>query len=560
MANGVINVLFNLVVTAQGNPTPLRRLGSAYCSVTCTATKAVLQSVLSALPSTATPTQVITALKPYFPMVNVPSINPGNSNSPITPGGDDYPAIIGFMNSRVINATISAEENVSLYDDAGNGWHINLQNAHAVDFMLNGESLGIGAGKWSSFGIRTELNNYTGDQKLWSFCSLPIRTVDNKIGVFALGYRRASSYLNFASDADSELICAFLDGVAPPSSDTPYGGEPSGPGGGLGLQEMHYDSISFPELPTTSAVNTGFASVWVPELSEVQALATYMWNCDPTTLDWWRKLKADPLDLILGFYIFPVELTPDGSESVTIGLINTGVEMHYRNSQYVDVDCGTIQLDEYWKAYLDYSPYTRLSIYLPYIGVRPLNIDDVMTRAITLKYRIDLVSGTCVAMIRVDSGTDEQDREAVLYQFTGICSTQIPITSTQMGDIFRSAVSLGVATVAAVASEGASVAIAGAASAAANLASTKPDIAHSGAIGSAAGLMGVQRPYLIIERPRQAVPEEQQHYTGFPSFITEELSELEGYTEVEAVHLHGLGCTENEAQEIERLLLEGVIF
>ena len=346
-------------------------------------------------------------------------------------------------------------------------------------------------------------------------------------------------------------------------SDTPYDGPPSDVNGGYASGTSYYDSIPFPDIPTLSAVNTGFASVWVPTMSEVRALATYMWNTDFLTVEWWKKLVADPLDLILGFYIFPVTLTPDSSESVTLGDVDTGVEMHYISEQYVDVDCGTIELAEFWNAYIDYSPYTKLSIFLPYIGVRPLNIDDVMSRSFTLKYRIDLVSGSCVAMIRVDGGSAEHDRQAVLYQFAGMCATQIPVTSIQMGDLLRGAISLVAAgaSLGAVETEaGVAAASIGTASSAANLAMTKPNIAHSGTISSAAGLMGIQRPYLIIERPRAAIPKQQQAYTGYPSFIAESLNDLTGYTEVEVTHLHNMTATRPEIEEIVRLLREGVFF
>ena len=344
------------------------------------------------------------------------------------------------------------------------------------------------------------------------------------------------------------------------ASDTPYEGPPSDVNGGYASGTSYYDSVPFPDVPALSAVSTGFASIWVPTSSEVRALATYMWNTDILTVDWWKKLVADPLDLILGFYIFPITLTPDGTESVTLGDVDTGVEMHYISDQYVDVDCGTIELAEYWKAYIDYSPYTKLSIFLPYIGVRPLDIDDVMSRSLTLKYRVDLVSGACVAMIRVDGGSVERDRQAVLYQFSGVCATQIPVTSIQMGDILRASVTLGTSIAAMATGAGALSGALGVAASAANLATTKPDIAHSGAIGSAAGLMGIQRPYLIIERPRAAIPKEQQAYTGYPSFIAESLDELAGYTEVEVTHLHNMTATQPEVDEIVQLLREGVFF
>lgn len=336
------------------------------------------------------------------------------------------------------------------------------------------------------------------------------------------------------------------------SAENPYTpGGISDPGGGLdGAYHLVGDTIDFPEKPTLSALSTGFVSIWTPTEQQIVDLARYMWNADLLTVDFWRKLVANPIDLIYSLAIFPCTITPDGNDIVCVGLTSTGVRMNYYDSQYFDVDCGSILLEKYWDAYLDYSPYTKVNIYLPFIGVKPLQVDEIMGDRIQVKYRIDLASGVCVAFIRCG--------DSVLYQFSGNCATQIPVTSLQFADLVRSAVTLGTAV-------GASLATAGAAgpaaiSAAASLATSKPDVAHSGAIGNAAGLMAVQRPYLIVTRPRQAMPENQQTYTGFPSFITQDFSELEGYTEIESVHLHDIPATQREIDEIEKLLIEGVIF
>ena len=87
----------------------------------------------------------------------------------------------------------------------------------------------------------------------------------------------------------------------------------------------------------------------------------------------------------------------------------------------------------------------------------------------------------------------------------------------------------------------------------------KPRIQRSGSIGGAAGLMSIQKPYFILTRPRQALPENQNKYTGYPSFITSKLGDLTGMTYVYEIHLEGIPCTTEEQNEIENLLKSGVI-
>ena len=89
--------------------------------------------------------------------------------------------------------------------------------------------------------------------------------------------------------------------------------------------------------------------------------------------------------------------------------------------------------------------------------------------------------------------------------------------------------------------------------------SMKPSVEKSGSMGGMGGMLGVQTPYLILTRPRQARPARQNTFTGYPSFITMKLSDCSGYTEIESIHLEKISATEQELSEIESLLKGGVI-
>lgn len=343
--------------------------------------------------------------------------------------------------------------------------------------------------------------------------------------------------------------------IRPEPEDTdPYspGGpsEPSGPNSGTWTLEN--DDIDFPALPTISAADSGFFSIWTPTLEQIQLLAQFMWTTDLTNIDTWKRLVANPIELILGLSLFPFDMTPDGHEPLTIGIINSRIETNYRDSQFFDIDCGTIDLEEYYGAFLDYAPYTELDIYLPYIGVRTINVNDVMPKTLHLRYRIDLVTGSCVAMLKADN--------SVFYHFSGSCAIQIPVTTYQMQDMIKSAISAATSIIGGIATGGVAGALAAVSGTSSAVASAGQHASRSGAIGSAAGFLSVQKPYLIITRPRQAVPASQNTFTGYPAFITAELGELSGYTEIEMVHLHDVPATSEELDEIERLLTEGVIF
>ena len=226
-------------------------------------------------------------------------------------------------------------------------------------------------------------------------------------------------------------------------------------------------------------------------------------------------------------------------------------------SQYVEVDCGSLDVDEYWGAYLDYAPYTKAELYLPYCGVHPIQIDDIMGRTVTIKYHVDVLSGSCVAFVKCG--------DTVLYSFAGQCSSSIPINANNWTNVVNGALSIAGSIGTMVATGGLSAPISGGAAVAAgaSLASTamtmKPQVERSGSMGGTAGMMGIQVPYLILTRPRQALPENQNTFTGYPSYITSTLGDLTGWTTVSEIHLEGIPCTEGEAEEIVNILKTGVI-
>lgn len=331
----------------------------------------------------------------------------------------------------------------------------------------------------------------------------------------------------------------------------PYGpGGGSGTGGGTGNFDGTSEDINIPNLPTLSAVDTGFISLFNPTAGELKNLANYLWG-DVFDISTWKKIFANPMDAILGLSIVPVNVPSSGSSAVTIGNISTGVSMTKASSQYVSVDCGTINVNEYWGAYLDYSPYTQAEIYLPFIGIHPLTIDDIMGKPVHVVYHIDILSGACCAYVKCGG--------SVLYSFVGQCSCSIPITANDWTNVINGALSIAGAIGSMVASGGATapMAISSMASTAVN--SLKPNVEKSGSMGGMGGMLGVQKPYIILTRPKQALPAKQNMFTGYPSYITKKLSDCSGYTEVESIHLENVPATDNELTEITDLLKSGVI-
>lgn len=337
--------------------------------------------------------------------------------------------------------------------------------------------------------------------------------------------------------------------VPPPSDPYSQGGE-SDSGGGTGNFDGTSVDIDFASLPTLSAVDTGFITLYNPNLPQLQALANYMWS-GLFDVDTFKKLFADPMQAILGLSIVPGPVPSGATQSVKIGNIDSGVPMTKAATQYINIDCGTLNVEEFWGAYLDYEPYTKAEIFLPFIGVHQIAIDDIMNKPVHIMYHIDLLSGGCACEIKCGG--------SVLYTFIGSCAVSIPITGSDWTNLLNGVLSAASAIGTMVATGGAAAPAAASTIASAAVNSLKPSIEKSGSIAGAGGLLAGKVPVLILTRPRQALPGKQNTFTGYPAFITRSLGALSGYTEVHSIRLSGIDGTESEIDEIEELLKGGVI-
>lgn len=362
--------------------------------------------------------------------------------------------------------------------------------------------------------------------------------------------------------------------------DNPYsGGGTSEAGGGDGTFDFESTPVAFPGLPTIGGYDTGFTTMYNPTTEELKRLADYMW-AGPFDIDNFRGLFASPMDAIIGLSIVPLTYSQiSGTTSVLhIGNLSTGdtgITMKKVSAQYVQVNCGTVQVPAKWGAYLDYAPYTKLQLYLPYIGFVDIAPDDVMNGSISVQYTIDLMSGTALASVMC--------KDHVLYCFGANCSCSCPVTSGQYKNgalgvldgigIAASTASQMIPSISNLKAGGvAANMIAAGANATAALAEgahkefdnvqamMKPAISRSGSIGGPMGLMNIQIPYLVLTVPRMCIPGDQETYMGYPSFVTKQMNDLTGYTEIMVTHLNNMSCTSVEAEEIISLLENGVIF
>lgn len=346
-----------------------------------------------------------------------------------------------------------------------------------------------------------------------------------------------------------------------PFTDEPLPDDPAGsddtsePGGGGGNYDDTSDPIDFPALPQGGALVCGAVKAHRVAPQTLEALFAKLWSS--TILDiqtMWQKSLQDPMDAIVSLHALPVSPEVDGSTEIQIGNFGSGLSSPEVTSQYVEVDCGSLNVREFWGSALDYSPYTRAEIFFPFIGVKDVAIEDIMNTSIQIKYHIDVLTGECVAFLKCGI--------SVLYRFKGNCKMNIPLSSASMDLIQNAIAGIGgvVASGAATGAVGGAVIAGTTISSAANVASTKIRTSKSSDMSGSSSLMDDFVPYLILHRPIQSLAKNYNKFKGYPSNITARLGNLSGYTEVEHIHLQGIpNATSEEMEEIVSLLKSGII-
>lgn len=313
--------------------------------------------------------------------------------------------------------------------------------------------------------------------------------------------------------------------------------------------------------PATGAGNTptillpsGNASslwkVYHPSQAQVDAFGAWLWSSD--FVDQIKKMFNDPMQSIIGLHKVFAAPIDAGNATIKVGYLDSQVASAYVDNQYVTVDCGSVELREYFGNVFDYEPFTRVAIFLPFIGIQKLDVAEVMRSSISVVYHVDVFSGACLAEVSVtrDGGG------GCLYTFSGDASARYPISSGSYMGIVSGVLSIAGGIAGTIATGGAALpAVVGAGVAATHM---HTDVKHSGQISGNAGAMGGKVPYLIVVRPQTEVAQRSEKYYGYGANSYCKVENLSGFARLyNAVVRPNDSITDEERKEIQTILESG---
>lgn len=322
-----------------------------------------------------------------------------------------------------------------------------------------------------------------------------------------------------------------LDNVSDTNTKVPTSSDNPNTGGG------NSPSIIFPTQQASS-----LWAIYNPTLSQLNSLGAWLWSTN--FIDQILKIFNDPMQAIIGLHKVYASPNISGIGNIKVGYLDSGVSSNIVGNQYTYINCGTVSLREYYGNILDYSPYTTVQLYLPFIGIVSLDISDVSRSSITVKYGVDVLTGACLASVSVQ----RDNAGGVLYQYSGNCACQYPLSSgSYMGMVTGAISAIGSLSRGNIIGTGLSIA------------GMHTNIEHSGGFSGNAGAMGIKKPYLIISRPQSVMNDGFPSIQGYPSNYFTRLGDCSGFTQIAECHVENIPATDKELDKIKDLLKEGVI-
>ena len=307
---------------------------------------------------------------------------------------------------------------------------------------------------------------------------------------------------------------------------------------------------TIPSNPTPSdnplivgGVGTDLFAVYNPTKSEITSLGKYLWSSN--IVDILQKFLNNPMDAIISLHMIYCTPTNGDRKNIVLGYLDSGVSALTVSEQFVDINCGSIDVEEYFNDARDYSPYTSVEAYLPFIGMVKLKTEDIIGSKVTIKYTADVLTGAILCKIFVTKSGIEQQ----LYTYSGNCSVQIPLTGSDRTRLISGAIA-GVT---------AGGIVGGVAGAVVGGFMGGSSIERSGGFTSNSGAMGIKIPYIIISRKYGYDALDYNNFYGFPCNKTVVLNSCKGFTRVKDIYIDIPNVTNEEKNEIETLLKNGII-
>ena len=314
------------------------------------------------------------------------------------------------------------------------------------------------------------------------------------------------------------------------------------------------DNISLPDIPSKNIVGTGLLHAYVLSNEQISAFSEWLWQ--DNIMDYLSKLfSTNPLDSIISTSLMPYTPTTSGTSAIKLGsqVCGTVTNALQVASQFQKFDFTYSGLSAHmWGNALDYSQGTTIYLYIPFVGLVPLDTNKAVFTKLTLRYIIDNITGQGVVSLlseKNNANFDSGRNAIVLDSWTFNCKSTIALTRQDMSSIISSAMS-GITSL----MSGNVVGVA------ASVMNARPNSERNGTFNTSSAYMGIRRPYIVYSFSNAVIPSGGYGYIGRPQYSVKKISTCSGFIKCKSPNITFTNTpTETEKTEIYNMLEQGVI-
>ena len=271
-------------------------------------------------------------------------------------------------------------------------------------------------------------------------CSVIVRLGDNYAGGSSF-----SAYSKLNNERANNILNGMsYDDVVIDDDEGTYDNDSGDGGTGTGNIPSGED-IGEPDLPGKNGASTGLLRGYVLTQAQTTTFSNWLWTSD--VMDYISKLfTSNPLDSIITFSMLPY--TPHTGTSTNI-VVGGKACTDVSDALLIDEQFNTFEFtynglaEPVWGNALDFEKGVKIELYVPFVGIVPLDVNSVIYTKLSLKYIIDCFSGQGIVYLvskKSDSTWDGDRKKCLLGQWTFNCKSTLPLTRNDISSIISGAI------------------------------------------------------------------------------------------------------------------------
>ena len=278
---------------------------------------------------------------------------------------------------------------------------------------------------------------------------------------------------------------------------------------------------------------------------ELRKLSQFLWSSN--FFDNVLLVNNRPIENIISLKaVIGSASTTGASQVLTLGNVESTVNV-IPCAETITINVGGITIPKKYNNFLDFEPYTKVQIYLPFYGTAMLNSSLVVGRRIDIVYIIDVITGTAKISIKHKNKT--------LYEYKTTCACDLPLTSSNRASVEMGYISSGLGMGLSLASGN----VIGAVASGLSMAQSQFSSNTNGNVSGVVDFHDSRMVTVMVDRPVYSDLKMFNKTHGRMCNLSKTLKNLKGFTKCANNVQLPFNCLDKEREMIIELLTSGVI-